>query len=378
MKLITAARLQGIALNVATVFSMPRLCDISLEATVTTNINDIDSKVEPFSLLENLESITKLKSEVANQCHLEIDFIDDILPCTAIQEGLVALSNKDAGAYVAQNIYTLPPGIDIDRFKAAWNRVFAHESILRTRIVYIESSGFLQVVVRESIDWQIATNIQEIIDLDRLLPAYNGAALSRYTILEAAEGPQFVWTAHHALYDGWCIPLMLAKVEACYHDQNAKLNAGATYPQFIKYLSGTNKVESDNFWRAKLSETTALQFPTLPHPSYQIHATTLSSHVAHVSREKGSQYTLPSTIRAAWALVIAAYSGSTDDVVFGETLTGRDAPIPGIVDMIGPTLATVPTRIRINYDHQVGRFLEDVQSLSAAAIPYQYAGELLP
>jgi len=375
MRLITAARSQGIALSVAAVFSKPKLSDISIEANFITIVDQTQSEVEPFSLLNNIDSITRLKNEIANQCQLENESIADILPCTAIQEGLVALSNKSPGAYVAQNIYSLPPDIDLSRFKVAWNKVVEHETILRTRIVYTESSGFLQVVVRESIEWRTATNIQEIIELDRLLPSYNGAALSRYTIVEEAGKPQFVWTAHHAIYDGWCIPLMLAKVEASYHDPNVKIGVGASYPQFIRYLSGIDESESDSFWRAKLSASAASQFPPLPHPSYQVHAATLSSHAAHISRENGSQITLPSTIRAAWALVVATYSGSSDDVVFGETLTGRDAPVSGIVDMIGPTLATVPTRVCINYEWTVCKFLEDVQLLSAAAIPYQYAGE---
>jgi len=375
MKLITLARSKGISISVAAVFSKPRLSDISNEACFTAIVDQAQSKVEPYSLLKNMDSITQLKNEIASQCQIDIELIADILPCTAIQEGLVALSNKDPGAYVAQNVYNLPSEIDLGRFKAAWNKVVEHEDILRTRVVFIESSGFFQVVVRECIDWRTATNIQELINIDRELPAYNGATLSRYAIVEEDEKPQFVWTAHHALYDGWCIPLLLAKVEACYHDSNAKLNASASYSRFIKYLSTIDESESDNFWRTKLSESSALQFPTLPHPSYKVHATNLCSHISHVSRESGSQITLPSTIRAAWALVVAIYSGSPDDVVFGETLTGRDAPVPGIVDIIGPTLATVPTRVHIDYDHTVGKFLEDVQILSAAAIPYQYAGK---
>src|SRR4051794_22768305 len=112
---------------------------------------------------------------------------------------------------------------------------------------------------------------------------------------------------------------MLEKVEAYYHDITAKVNNEASYPNFIKFLSEIDEAESDEFWRTKLSETTALQFPALPHPSYQVHATSLSSHTAHISRESGSQITLPSTIRAAWAVVVGIYSGSQEDVVFGET-----------------------------------------------------------
>jgi len=379
MKLITAARARGVALTVADVFRRPMLVDCAREAklVVTAPRENValPEKMKPFSILgKKTESISELKKEVASLCRVEERNIQDIYPCTAIQEGLVALSNKDPGAYVAQNVYQLPSDIDLKKFKAAWQKVAEVEVILRTRVVYTESSGFLQVVVREPIVWHTAATLQEVVDEHRLLPAFNGGLLSRYTLVEEQGSLQFVWTAHHALYDGWCIPVMLEKVEAYYLNITAKVDNTASYPNFIKFLSDIDATESDEFWKSKLSETSALQFPSLPHPSYQVHATSLSSHTALVSREAGSHITLPSTIRAAWAMVVGVYSGGQEDVVFGETLTGRDAPVDGITDMIGPTLATVPTRIRINPDTTVSKFLEDVQNLSADAIPYQYAG----
>jgi amino acid adenylation domain-containing protein/non-ribosomal peptide synthase protein (TIGR01720 family) len=378
MRLITAARSQGISLTVANVFQKPILSEMSDEAHFIfvqghDDVGQLD--IEPFSLLRNVESIDALKEEIATQCRIPIDSIEDAYPVTSIQAGLVALSNKDPGAYVAQNVYRLPSDIDVTRFREAWQRVIEVEVILRTRIVYTKGLGFVQVVVREPITWHTTTNLQDIVNGDRLLPAHNGGILSRYTIVSDTSNTSFVWTAHHAIYDGWCIPLMLEKVEACYRDLNAaRLNTAVSYATFIKYLSEIDAAESDNFWKTKLSETTAYQFPQLPHPSYQVHATGLASHVANVSREVGSNITLPSTIRAAWALVVGIYSGGSEDVVFGETLTGRDCPIQGISDMIGPTLATVPTRIRVDPNMSISRFLEEVQSLSAEAQQFQYAG----
>src|SRR6202022_840047 len=101
------------------------------------------------------------------------------------------------------------------------------------------------------------------------------------------------------------MPLMLEKVEASYrYLQSTALCAGSQYPRFIKYLSEIHVTDSDQFWRSKLSEITAAQFPSLPHLAYQIHATSIATRSIYVSREAGTQITLPSTIRAAWALVL--------------------------------------------------------------------------
>jgi amino acid adenylation domain-containing protein/non-ribosomal peptide synthase protein (TIGR01720 family) len=379
MKLITAARVKGVSITVANIFQHPKLSELSTDAILSSSTSQLQaasSSLEPFSMIQTDLPLKNFIAEVASDCQVDINSICDIYPCTAIQEGLIALSNKDPGAYVAQNIYRLPANINLDRFCEAWQKVFQAEVILRTRVVYTKSSGFLQVVVREQFVWNRATNLQAIIDQDRQLPAYNGGPLSSYTIVEeAGEAPHFVWTSHHALYDGWCIPLMLERVEACYCDfESINSVIGVAYPRFIKYLTEIDSAESDNFWKTKLSDTTAATFPALPNPAYQVHATSTATHKASLTRAAGTHITLPSTVRAAWALVISTYSGNAEDVVFGETLTGRDAPVDDIADMIGPTLATVPTRIRINSGTTVGRFLEDVQTLSAEAIPFQYSG----
>ncbi|TAQ85918.1 hypothetical protein B7494_g5755 [Chlorociboria aeruginascens] len=376
MRLITAARVQGISLTVASIFRKPKLFEVSSEAVFMsyTDSGMDQAPIEPFTMIPRTNCIEKLVGEVASYCKVEPDSIQDIYPCTAIQEGLIALSTKNSGAYVAQNIYRLPPEVDIGRFRQAWETVVQAELILRTRIVYTEAFGFLQAVIQGKLEWFEVSDLQEITESDRQLPAHNGGTLSRYTIVEG-NIRYFVWTSHHALYDGWCIPLMLKRVEGCYHDlKSIDFVLGASYPRFIQYLSKIDGAESDTFWKSKLDDTTAVQFPVLPHPSYQVQAKSLLTHTAWISRKMGTHITLPSMLRASWAMVVAIYSGNLEDVIFGETLTGRDAPIQDIADIIGPTLATVPTRIHIDRESSITEFLEVVQTQSAEAIPFQYAG----
>ncbi|KUJ06201.1 acetyl-CoA synthetase-like protein [Mollisia scopiformis] len=379
IKLISAARSKGISLAVAKVFTKPVLMDLALDPTLLSVGEETyadQAPVEPFSLCQKGLSIQDLLEELASQCRVHVDSIQDIYPCTAIQEGLIALSNKDPGAYVAQNIYRLSANINLAKFQQAWEKVVEAELILRTRIVYLESYGFLQVVVQKPISWHYLTELQDIVQQDRHLPPHNGGDLSMYSIVEdnGAE-PIFIWTAHHALYDGWCIPLMLQRVEACYYDISSMDKViGSAYPKFIRYLSEINANESENFWKLKLSGTTAVHFPPLPHPSYQVHATGSFTHSIQIRREAGTHITLPSTIRAAWAIVVATYSGASNDVIFGEILTGRDVPVSDVTNIIGPTLATVPTRVQVDSEMTISQFLKDVQVRSAETIPFQHTG----
>ncbi|KAE8852448.1 hypothetical protein PTNB29_10457 [Pyrenophora teres f. teres] len=78
-------------------------------------------------------------------------------------------------------------------------------------------------------------------------------------------------------------------------------------------------------------------------------------------------------IRAAWALLASSYT-SSDDVVFGATVTGRNAPVAGIEAMAGPTIATVPVRVRVQHSHKVSEFLHSVQQQATEMIPYEQTG----
>ena len=179
--------------------------------------------------------------------------------------------------------------------------------------------------------------------------------------------------ADYNILDGWSMPLLLSKVEAFYRESQPPKLVAAPYSRFIKYLSDIDQEKSDDFWKSKLFESSAPQFPQLPSPSYQVQASSFLTHNAHVSRKSGTGFTLPCVIRAAWAFLIATYTGS-DDIIFGETNSGREVLVQGIEEILGPTIATLPIRMTIDHQQTVTEFLSEVQRQSAEALPYQFSG----
>ena len=378
MRLVTASRQEGVLLSVASIFQKPKLVDMSAHALTTSNgvqPDPVQPAIRPFALVNGIDSLDDFIADLASECQVAKDNVEDVYPCTSIQEGLVALSNKDPGAYVAQSIYRLSSNMDIRRFKQAWEAVVEEESILRTRIMYTKASGFVQAVIREPIEWQNIVDLQEISSMNRKVPLYNGGPLTHFAIVgENTNEPFFVWTIHHALYDGWSMPLVHERVQNFY-STGKTLDAahGSPYSRFITYLTDLDIDESDSFWKSNLADSSSRQFPQLPYPAYQVPGTNMLSHTVNLTKETRTDVTMSSKIRAAWALVVAAYSDS-DDIVFGEMLTGRDAPVPGITDMVGPTLATVPRRLQIDRGLSIQEYLGDVQQKSSEALPYQHAG----
>jgi hypothetical protein len=60
--------------------------------------------------------------------------------------------------------------------------------------------------------------------------------------------------------------------------------------------------------------------------------------------------------------------------VFGATVTERNAPIASIKAIIGPTIATIPVRVRIADDQTIPLFLEAIQQQATEIIPYEQTG----
>ncbi|KAF1848737.1 nonribosomal peptide synthase [Cucurbitaria berberidis CBS 394.84] len=376
MRLVTAARKEGLLLNVANVFAQPKLLEMAATVVVLSSdelTTELERDTAPFELLpENARQ--RITDFAASECGVISDSIEDIYPCSKLQEGLIMLSNKDPGTYVVQPIYRLPSDIDLDRFKQAWQSVFATEAVLRTRIIYTEQDGFLQVVLREELKWHALADLQEINETTRQLPAKNGAPLTTFTIVgENSVAPCFVWTAHHAVYDGWSWATLFRRVESYYRKTTQDVPPSVPYTRFIKYLSILDQKQSDEFWLSNLDNMTAPQFPKLPSPGHRVEANSQLLHVVNITREPSIEVTIPSMIRAAWGLLLATYSGS-DDVLWGETNSGREASVPGIESVIGPTITTAPIRLRLNRRLTVHQYLRETQRQSSTSLPYQFAG----
>lgn len=375
IRLVTAARSKGISLTVANIFQNGTLSEMCANASVTgtSQVDSSQAGPEPFEMLPVGVPTDKIIEEVSTLCKVPSHAVEDIYPSTTMQEGLMALSSKQSGAYVFQNVYSLA-SLDVVRFKAAWEAVVAAEPILRTRIVYTDSMGFLQVVVDEPIQWQEESQLSDLPKIDKVKPMYNGGPLSGYAIIQESDRAFFVLTMHHALYDGWSLDTVLEKVRKCYENlTSSEPTKSMSYASFIRYILKVDAAVSEDFWRSRLAGTASPQYPMLPNPAYQPHVTGLIAHAIPVTRVSGSAITVPSMIRAAWALTLSAYCDS-EDVVFGETVTGRDVPVAGVLDMTGPTLATIPVRIQAKGDLPIKEYLKQLQAGFTEAMPHQHMG----
>ncbi|KAI0193941.1 hypothetical protein EV127DRAFT_231355 [Xylaria flabelliformis] len=389
IRLVAIARRRNLSFSVADIFRHPHLEDLA--QTLSTDVTPIQA-ITPFSLLGGNITEHAIRTRAAFNLEIANDEIVDVFPCTPLQEGLLALSAKRPGDYISRNIFQLRASVDLRRLQFSWQQVnFAHD-ILRTRIIDLPGYGLVQVVVKTNP--AIVTDDSSLSDYlaaeDHFYSIGLGSPLSHAALIIDKEigARYFVWTIHHAIFDDWITALLMHDVEQYYNGETDRKTAGEVYREaygethqasvpfkaFVQYLSSLDQSAMANYWKAQLKGCEAIPFPTLPKLGYQPRANKTLQYTISDLQWPRNGITPSNILRASWALLQSRYSNTTD-VVFGAVVTGRQAPVPGIDRIAGPTIATVPVRIRLDEKNMsISELLLQVQSQSFNMLPYEQFG----
>lgn len=386
MKMVSQARAVGVELTVTNIFAASNLGEL---ASIAAELGQAPSSEicsnEPFFFLD-AQSKPAIISTAASVCGVNERIIENIYPCTPLQEGMVALSVSKPGAYIARFIHRLQLHVDIASLRRAWEMVVQASPILRTRMV-TESGGsrIFQVVLRESFQWDDADPDAKI-DWDMYLkprptdsllfgvPLVHAGILagSGFSSLESDPSAKyFVVMMHHSICDRWASGLMMDLLEKAYAGECLVNNS---MDPFIQYLSNQlANPSSAEYWKLQFRDLTAEVFPSLPSPGY----TSAPSASCHLSitchRDPPGGYTMSNVIRLAWAVVISQYTSSLD-VVFGVTVSGRAAPVADIEKTVAPIVATVPLRVQFRPENTILAALDAIQSQSTEMVPFEQFG----
>ncbi|KAJ5350735.1 hypothetical protein N7541_008462 [Penicillium brevicompactum] len=370
----SVARQEGLLLPVSEILRHPRLTDMSRVAEAFVNEDDIT--IDPFSLVD--VDALELLAEITRDWAVKASEVEDVYPCTPLQEGLMVITQTAPRTYTYQHVYRLSPTVDVGRFCRAWENTVKNTAILRTTIIPTQSAGTCQVVTTREIEWQFPTDLQKYLSSDLEKGVVYGGPLARYALFKGADGAtRFIWTAHHSLYDGWSRPLIWQTVQRHY-DSDDDLVLGSLpdvpFNRFIRHIQTADGVLVDEFWKQKLSGSTPSRFPQKFPMGYQPQVNETFVRQCQASSRDGSGVTRSTLIQAAWAILMNEYHEGCNDVIYGLTTSGRNANVPGIGEMMAPTITTVPFRVRIDPDESVDTFLHRIQIQAIDMIPFEQAG----
>lgn len=369
MRLVSVCRAQDLDLSVISTFGNPTLS--AMATVVQPCSSQVQEEIPEFSLIS--QSVGSARLEAAEACGVDQADVQDIYLCTPTQESLFTFSLKSTKAYIAQRVACIPSHISLDAWKKAWEDVVAASPILRSRLAPLQDPGLQQIVVKEGVSWRYSTDLDQYLENDRSERMNLGQTLARYGLVSNANDDKryMVWTVHHVLYDGWSEPIVLKQVSDALQNQSVEIQTQMR--NFVKYVRDTDETAMYDFWRRELKGAVGPQFPRLPSRDFMPTPNGLIEHQIALETSAGSPFTMATLIRGAWALVASQYTGS-DDVVFGETLTGRDISLPGVESIVGPLIATIPIRVQVRRSSSVESYLQTVQQTVLARTPYQHMG----
>lgn len=376
IRVVGACRRVGVQITVAEISNHLKFQDM-LRVMNSQNDQCILENSQTVKVPELIDSASEcnLREEAAEQCGLKPNLVEEIYPCTHMQETLMVANILHPGASVGRFVFRLAGEIDIDKFKRAWERVWSTCPILRTRAIYSKTNGALQAVTRSPLIWRYANSLAQFVELDDKETMMPGAAMTRMSIIQEPEAMYFAWTMHHMLYDAWTIPLLCKRVNTCYRDNS--LEDRGDYKPFVSYTKTLDMEAHETYWKTLFRDLTTTTFPAGNMSKSTYLAKSTWSGTLDLTRLRPQHHkldvTFPHIIQAAWAIMISRMA-STSDVLFGATVSGRNAPVVDIDRIDGPTLSSVPVRFRVESRVQVVDFLHNIRDHFAQLIPYEQTG----
>ena len=302
--------------------------------------------------------------------------VEDIYELSPMQQGMLfhSLERPDLGVYFEQLCLTCRGGMDVAAFQAAWADVVQRHAVLRSSIDWKALDQPVQVVHRQIrlpwtvLDWknrgpqERQDGLESLLEEDRKRGfVLDRPPLMRQTlILSEEEAFSLVWSFHHLLLDRWSWPLLLQEVFEGYRARRSGKtftpDPPRPYRDFVLWLQRQDLSEAEIFWRRQLAGfRTPTPFvdtlgggmtePTGPFREARLHLPddVLASLRAMV-RRRG--LTTNVVMQGAWALLLSRYTGGSD-VLFGSSVSGRPAGLPGVETMVGLFTNTLPVRATI-------------------------------
>lgn len=399
MKLVGDARDQGLMLTVADVFRYPSFGSMagiarSRHKSVPGRGNgpSQSSTYERFSLLASSNVDTFLQTSIVPHVGVFKGGLQDVLPATDFQSLAVSGALLESRWMLNYFCFDGDGPLSVTRLKLACFRVVQKLDILRT--LFVPSGGrFLQVVLRT------LRPVFHVIDVDddglndyterlKLQEGEDGRVRGfgihqltqpfvEFTVLRHRHScrHKILLRVSHAQYDGVCFPKILDALGAAYEGE--EIPSPPSFANYLRASAGALTPGHYQYWKNLLEGSFMTEIVRRRGPSYRTTTTGAMTSLKRTVNLPPVEYghiTTATVVKAAWAYVLAQLSGTTD-VVFGHTISGRNAAIEGIGNMIGPCINLVPVRVRFDSGGlTVMSLLRQVQEQQVANMPHEVLG----
>ncbi|MBO3458681.1 non-ribosomal peptide synthetase [Aetokthonos hydrillicola Thurmond2011] len=336
-----------------------------------------------------LLTASRSQEDVSNRTETE-----DIYPLTPVQEGILFHSNYESsqGLYLQQLIGDIEGILDIAAFQKAWQCCVERHPSLRAAFIWQDLEQPQQQIQRQvtlpfiSYDWSNEDEIEKkwakLLETDRQEGfALDTAPLMRFLLVKLEQRKwRFLWTHHHLLLDGWSLPIVFRDAIAFYQVETTgiphQLPEPPLYRKFIHWLQQQKSALAESFWKSAMrgllgATRLGLKAASTEHQTY---SQTLSQQTYTQLKTAARKYrvTLNVLVQAAWSILLSKYS-SSNDVVYGITVSGRPPELANSEEMVGLFINTLPLRVHLNNAEPVVDWLPTIRDRQLEINQYSYS-----
>jgi aryl carrier-like protein len=359
---------------------------VQLAAELTEGAADGGADIEAVEATRKLITVFANQSlpTVCDRLQLDIDGIERILPCTSLQEGMIArFLDSDKPLYFNSFPMTLGASTDVVNLKKAWGNVVQSTDVLKT--CFCETpDGYAQIVLQHApLRWDEVEIDKEDFGSEVERGLLRSVSENRYlhsppiSILGIKTPTKYVLVLYifHALYDGNSLPLILSDVRSAYDGSYRPRQC--QFGDVIGHLLSTDLKEGQKFWVENVQ-------PGKPLPLEQLHAPSgeqvfgdygvglkLEFNIGDLEALcQRIQCTPQPVFQAAWVSVLATYVGSV--VTFGLIVSGRSLPLDDIEEVIGPTFNTIPCTFAVKESSSWETLIKAIHKFNSQSIPFHH------
>lgn len=371
LRLVAAARDVNLSVEIEDVFNSPTLGGLAEKCQEASPASKPKGTASEVSILDQ-----DTVGACATACQVEPETIEDIFPASPVQS-LIFEAGKSYGTYVMQWVFQICGQVDSSLLIEAWDRLQKKHQILRTRLVKVGIDHF-QVVLQSDMEWQEGKDLAQYKRQSLRQRVAYGRPLFRYAVIKEEEDSYFVWTAHHAGFDGWTRRMIFKHLQESLSQplEYAKRPDGTGFKNLISWSQRRQKVASSRYWKSAFEgfKGSGCVFP-LSLQSIPTTTSILSKSWSRGSANK-SKFTMAAVAHAALAISFGNMSGLSD-ISFTITRSGRYDPIPGVESIFGPMLIVVPLRTKFLKEQSLEDYIRSMQNQLVSMTPHERDGHAI-
>ena len=333
--------------------------------------------------------------------------IRDIYALTPLQEGMYFHNELDSqdSSYHLQAFFRTSLRINETYLRTSLRGVAEKYEVLKTAFAVSKATSTVKQIILEDREIEIKT--------EQIGQEYNEAAVSEYstkdlergfdlkndslmrvTVLSFSDVDVMCVSSHHIIVDGWSNPIIYKDLVRYYNlclsgkDEKEVMNIALeekrhtlSFGEYVNWVQKTDEEELKKYWEEYLD---GYESETELSPIEQVKEKTdkpvaesklvLSADITNKLTEvaKKCETTISTVAQLAVGILLQKHC-NTNDILVGNVVSGRNAPLKGIEDAVGLYINTIPLRIRTENNETIEEALRNLQETNSASSNFDHA-----